>query len=93
MSSVVGLVVAGNAAAAGRDVHCTEMCSDSEAGSYLRLIDPRITQLEAQGPSRTCHESKEEEEGMPHVVVDSLANAIAGSYLRLIDCCITRCIR
>ena len=34
----------------------------SEAGSYLRLIDSCITQLKAQGPSRTCTESKEEEE-------------------------------
>jgi len=42
--------------------HFTEMCSGSEAGSYLRLIDSCITQLKAQGPSRTCKESKEEEE-------------------------------
>ena len=34
----------------------------TEAGSYLRLIDLCITQLKAQGPSRTCNESKEEEE-------------------------------
>ena len=34
----------------------------SEAGSYLRLIYSCITQLKAQGPSRTCNESKEEEE-------------------------------
>ena len=34
----------------------------TEAGSYLRLIDSFITQLKAQGPSRTCNESKEEEE-------------------------------
>jgi len=34
----------------------------SEAGSYLRLIDSCITQLKAHGPSRTCNESKEEEE-------------------------------
>ena len=34
----------------------------SEAGSYLRLIDSCITQFKAQGPSRTCNESKEEEE-------------------------------
>jgi hypothetical protein len=34
----------------------------TEAGSYSRLIDSFITQLEAQGPARTCHESKEEEE-------------------------------
>ena len=32
------------------------------ASSYLRLIDSCITQLKAQGPSRTCTESKEEEE-------------------------------
>jgi hypothetical protein len=29
-----------------------------EAGSYLRLIDSCITQLGAQGRSRTCNESK-----------------------------------
>ena len=34
----------------------------NEAGSYLRPIDSCITQLKAQGPSRTCNESKEEEE-------------------------------
>ena len=33
-----------------------------EAGSYLRLIDSCTTQLKAQGPSRTCNESKGEEE-------------------------------
>ena len=37
------------------------MCSDSEAGSYLRPIDSCITQRKAQGPSRTCNESQEEE--------------------------------
>ena len=42
--------------------HFTEMCSGSEAGSYLRLRDSCITQLKAQGPFRTCNESKEEEE-------------------------------
>ena len=31
-------------------------------GSYLRRIDSCITQLKAQGPSRTRNESKEEEE-------------------------------
>jgi len=30
--------------------HSTEMCSGSEAGSYLRLTDSCITQLKAQGP-------------------------------------------
>ena len=33
----------------------------TEAGSYLRLIYFCITQLKAQGPSRTCNESKEED--------------------------------
>ena len=37
----------------------TQTCK--EAGSYLRLIDSCITQLEAQGPRRTCDESKTEE--------------------------------
>jgi len=41
----------------------------------LRLIDSCITQLKAQGPSRTCNESKD---------------ALPGSYLRLIDSCITQ---
>jgi len=30
-------------------------------GLYLRLIDSCITPLKAQGPSRTCNESKEED--------------------------------
>ena len=34
----------------------------TEAGSYLRLIDSCVTQLKAQGPSRTCNESKSGEE-------------------------------
>ena len=42
--------------------HFREMCSGSEAGSHLRLRDSWITQLKAQGPSRTCNESKAEEE-------------------------------
>ena len=41
--------------------HFTEICCGTETGSYLRLIDFCITQLKAQGPSRTCNESKEEE--------------------------------
>ena len=32
-----------------------------EAGSHLKLIDSCITQLKAEGPSRTWTESKEEE--------------------------------
>ena len=42
---------------------CGKYSSPLEAGSYLRLIDSCITQLKAQGPSRTCNESKEDEEG------------------------------
>jgi hypothetical protein len=38
-----------------------EICSGSEEGSYLRRIDSCIPQRKAQGPSRTCNESKEEE--------------------------------
>ena len=45
-----------------RSHYFTEMCSGSEAGSYLRLIDSCITQLKAQGPSRTWNERKEEAE-------------------------------
>ena len=40
----------------------TEMCSGSEADSYLRLVHSCITQLKAHGPSRTCNESKEDRE-------------------------------
>ena len=43
--------------------HSTEMCCGTEAGSCLRLIDSCITQIKAQGPSRTCNESKEEWSG------------------------------
>ena len=44
--------------------HCarSETCGGSEAGSYLKPIDSCITQLKAQGPSRTCNESQEEGE-------------------------------
>ena len=38
------------------------MCCGNEAGSYSRLKDSSITQLKAQRPSRTCNESKEEQE-------------------------------
>ena len=45
-----------------------------DAGSYLRLIDSRITQLQAQGPSRTCNESKEEEEDTHLSVTSDFGN-------------------
>jgi len=35
----------------------------TEAGSYFRLTDSCTSPLKAQRPSRTCNESKEEEEG------------------------------
>ena len=38
------------------------MCSGSEAGSYLRLMNSCITQLEAQGPSRTWNEITDDDE-------------------------------
>ena len=39
-----------------------EAAPGSEAGWYLRLIDSCIIEHKAQGPSRTCNESKEEKE-------------------------------
>ena len=33
-------------------------CRGSEAGSYLRLIDSCITQVKAQGPSRTSNDRR-----------------------------------
>ena len=51
-----------SAASVSRSEGSCAMCSGSEAGSYLRLIDSCITRRKAQGPFRTCNESKEEEE-------------------------------
>ena len=51
--------------------HFTEMCCGTEAGSYLRHIDSCITQLKAQGPSRTCNESKEEDPTQEHSLSDA----------------------
>jgi len=76
----------------------------SEAGSYLRLIDSCITPLKAQGPARTCHESKEEEEEAPawwlstsralqfknNYFTAMCSGSEAGSYLRIIDFYITQ---
>ena len=39
-----------------------ENTNPAETTRYLRLIAFCITQLKAQGPSRTCNESEEEEE-------------------------------
>ena len=56
-----------------------DACSGCEASSYLRRIDSCITQLKAQGPSRTCNESKDDDDdgaceqcGAPGVSVDRL---------------------
>ena len=60
---------AGNSIAKGAQVGAdlnslAEICIVSEAGSCLKLIDSCITQRKAQGPSRTCNKSKEEEEDL-----------------------------
>ena len=36
----------------------------------MKLIDSCITQRKAQGPSRTCNESKEEEGAGSHILVN-----------------------
>jgi len=54
-----------------------------DLSSCLRLIDSGITQLKAQGPSRTCNESNKEEE-------EPERGSEEGSYSMLIDFCITQ---
>jgi len=50
-----------------------EKCSYSQVSGGLGLIDSCITQLKAQGPSRTCNESEEEdEEGFRGVLFEAL---------------------
>ena len=51
----------------------------TEAVSYLRLIDSCITQLKAQGPSRTCNESKEEEEEEEEGPLDDLREMLSSA--------------
>jgi len=66
-----------------------QMCSGSEAGSYLRLIDSCITQIKAQGPSRTCNESKEKEEASRKALAETLpflASQIHPLHLQVLDC-------
>jgi len=58
------------------------MCCGTEAGSYLRLIDSCVTQLKAQGPSRTCNKRKEEKKDGPHECEDrdgGLTQVVAGA--------------
>jgi len=57
----------------------TEICSGTEAGSFLRHIDFCITQLKAQGPSRTCNESKEEEEEEEDTWLETLVSPGRGT--------------
>ena len=52
----------------------------TEAGSYLRLIDSCITHRKVQGPSRTCNESKEEEEDSGRVRTESHLRSEEGSF-------------
>ena len=52
----------------GSGNHLTEMCSGSDAGSYLRLTDSCITQPKAQGPSGTSNESQEGSGKHPKIV-------------------------
>ena len=55
--------------------------------SYLRLIDPCITQLKAQGPARTCNESKEEEEEGPCLTIFMRASLRISWRLLFMSCC------
>jgi hypothetical protein len=47
----------------------------TEAGSYLRPTDSRITQLKAQGSSRTCNGSKEEEAERKELIAANMHDA------------------
>ena len=40
-----------------KNKYLTEMCSGSAEGSFSMLADSCITELKAQGPSRSCNES------------------------------------
>jgi len=56
----------------------------------LRRIDHCITQLKAQGPSRTCNESIEEEEKKDTSTIPMTTIAKSKRCVRLIDSCITQ---
>jgi hypothetical protein len=72
--------------------HLTEMCCGTEAGLYLKLMDSCITQLKAQGPSRTCNESKKEEEKKKDLMrpdtssCSSCPSRTSRSYLPIVVC-------
>jgi len=60
----------------------------TEAGSYLRPIDSCITQLKAQGPSRTCNESTEEgaTRSCPATMGNSRMKRGAGAAVQVLKC-------
>ena len=67
------------------------LCSASEAGSYLRLIDSCITQLKVQGLSLRLKEEEEKMAGLACVVALSSRNRsragrvqLDGVYLRIL---------
>ena len=62
--------------------HPHGMCSGSEAGSYLVLIDSCITHRKAQGLSGTCSESKEEEEKLQYLAAIERPYTIAPNTMR-----------
>ena len=55
----------------------TETGSVSEAGLHLRLTDFCITQLQAQGPSGSCNESREERRVREPKALDEVKRLIA----------------
>ena len=59
------------------------MCSGSEAGSYSRLTDSYITQVEDQGPFRTFNESQEEEEEDSRNLFDVPTQGPSWGYLKV----------
>ena len=59
------------------------MCCRKEVGSYLRLINSCITQLQAQGPSRTCNKSKEVARGLSRPFAQG--RAVAGVSLEWVQ--------
>jgi len=70
--------------------NASQKCVVAEAGSCLRLIDSCITQLKAQGPSRTCNESKEEEKSSRDLDEDVVVLELEGEAD--VQLYLTRCI-
>ena len=60
----------------------------AEAGSYLRLVDSCITQLEAQDLLGPVTRVKKKKKKCPPVSDFRISEEV--SYLRLIDLCITQ---